>query len=83
MTTTKQYLGAGVYADIEGGRIKLTAENGWGVSSTIYLEPEMVAELVRYATNQTELILEQKLPPEIKKSAPSAIMRMKRRLRRL
>ena len=78
---TKQYLGDGVYADIEGGMIKLTTENGYGVSNTIYLEPELVAELVRYATNQTELILEQKLPPEIKKASPAAKMRLKRRLR--
>ena len=45
----KQYLGDSVYAEHENGMIKLTTDNGMGASNTIYLEPEVMAALERYA----------------------------------
>ena len=44
----KKYLGDGCYVDIEHGTLKLTTENGYGVSNTIFLEPAMLAGLVDY-----------------------------------
>lgn len=44
----KTYLGDGVYADTEDGMLKLTTENGYGASNTIYLEPEVIDALIRY-----------------------------------
>ena len=40
----EQYLGDGVYAEIDQGRIKLTA----GTLNVIFLEPCVAAELVDY-----------------------------------
>lgn len=34
----KAYLGDSVYVEREGGMVKLTTENGFGASNTIYLE---------------------------------------------
>ena len=53
----KAYLGDSVYADMEHGMIKLTTENGFEASNTIFLEPEVWAALKEYvaalpATNQ-------------------------------
>ena len=45
----KEYLGDSVYADFDGYMICLTTENGMGPSNTIYLEPEVMRELIRYA----------------------------------
>ena len=45
----KDYLGDGVYADFDGFGITLTAENGVTVSDTIYLEPQVLEALNRYA----------------------------------
>lgn len=44
----KTYLGDSVYADIEWGMVKLTTENGFGPSNTIYLEPEVYEALARF-----------------------------------
>ena len=46
---TKAYLGDSVYADTENGMVKLTTENGYEPSNTIYLEPEVLSALVNYA----------------------------------
>lgn len=45
---TKQYLGDSVYAEVEGDMVKLTTDNGYGASNTIYLEPEVFDALKRY-----------------------------------
>ena len=45
----KVYLGDSVYADFNGFMIVLTTENGLGPSNTIYLEPEVMLALIRYA----------------------------------
>ncbi len=44
----KRYIGDGVYVVVERGMLKLTTENGIEVLDTIYLEPEVMNELVRY-----------------------------------
>lgn len=45
---TRDYLGDGVYAAFDGFGIWLTAENGIRATDAIYLEPEALAELVRF-----------------------------------
>jgi len=45
----KTYLGDSVYLENRGYEgIVLTTENGYGPSNTIYLEPAVVLELVKY-----------------------------------
>lgn len=51
----KTYLGDGVYADIDSGMIKLTTEDGISVANTIYLESDVVANLITYI-NQLKAI---------------------------
>lgn len=46
----KEYLGDGVYAEIEAGMIKLTTEDGDETQNTIFLEVEVYEALQRYAT---------------------------------
>lgn len=46
--TSKTYLGDGVYAEMAGDHVVLTTEDGIEVTNRIYLEPEVLAELVRY-----------------------------------
>jgi len=45
---SKQYIGDGVYVDVENGMIKLTTENGIEENNTIYLEPEVLASFLNY-----------------------------------
>jgi endo-beta-N-acetylglucosaminidase D len=47
------YLGDGVYVEMEGGMIKLTTENGICVTNTIYLEPDVYMALVDYVKRLT------------------------------
>lgn len=44
----KQYIGDSVYVETERGMLKLTTENGYGPSNTIWLEPEVYQQLVEY-----------------------------------
>ena len=44
----KEYLGDSVYVEIERGMVKLTTENGYGPSNTIFLELFVYHELVKY-----------------------------------
>lgn len=46
---SRDYLGDGVYAVHDGFGIWLTAENGLAATDAIYLEPEVLAALVRFA----------------------------------
>ena len=46
--THKDYLGDGVYVEIDRGMLKLTAENGIFSTDTIYLEPQVYEALIRY-----------------------------------
>jgi hypothetical protein len=45
----KVYLGDSVYADFDGYHVVLTTGNGFGPSNTIYLEPAVLAALLKYA----------------------------------
>ena len=51
---TKEYLGDSVYVEIENGMIKLTTENGYGPSNTIFLEVVVYDHLVKYVTEAEE-----------------------------
>ncbi|MEE9366698.1 MAG: hypothetical protein V3W44_08435 [Dehalococcoidales bacterium] len=46
----KAYLGDSVYAEIENGMLKLTTNNGYEDSNTIYLEPAIIPALLAYIT---------------------------------
>ena len=48
LMTDKVYLGDSVYAEMVGGMIKLTTDNGVGIDQEIYLEPEVYNALVLY-----------------------------------
>jgi hypothetical protein len=54
----KSYLGDGVYAEIEDRKLKLTTEDGYSVSNTIYLEPQVWDALVAYVK-----LIETRTPP--------------------
>lgn len=45
--TKKTYLGDGVYAELDYG-VRLTTENGFRVTNTIVLEPEVLSALAVY-----------------------------------
>ena len=45
----REYLGDGVYAAHDGFGVWLTAENGLEATDAIYLEPEVLAALTRFA----------------------------------
>lgn len=44
----KEFLGDSVYVELEYGMLKLTTSNGESVDNTIYLEPDVLANLIRY-----------------------------------
>lgn len=46
MSAEKTYLGDGVYVAIDRGMVRLTAEDGIAVQHTIYLEGEVLANLL-------------------------------------
>ena len=50
MTSRKQYLGDGVYADFDGYALVLTTENGIDTQNTIVIEPTIMEALLRFAT---------------------------------
>ncbi len=50
----KEYLGDGVYVEVENGMFKLTTEDGVRATSTIFLELEIYHAFVRYATRAFE-----------------------------
>lgn len=54
MADQKQYLGDGVYVEMELGQIKLTTPEGgeFGEPQEIYIEPEVLVDLVKYAKQQ-------------------------------
>jgi hypothetical protein len=45
----KEYLGDSVYVEVVDGMFMLTTDNGEGPSNTIYLEPVVLAALMKYA----------------------------------
>ena len=44
----KEYLGDSVYVECEHGMLKLTTNNGFGPSNTIYMEPTALNALMDY-----------------------------------
>ncbi len=44
----KQYLGDGVYVDIEHDQLVLTTDSGFRVTNTIYLDAHVQIALVQY-----------------------------------
>lgn len=51
----KSYLGDSVYAelDFDRGMVKLTTENGFGPSNTIWMEPDVLDALVAWYARVT------------------------------
>lgn len=47
--TIKTYLGDSVYAEMDGDTIKLTTDNGYGPSNTIYLTDHVCFALASFA----------------------------------
>ena len=50
MKVEKEFLGDGVYVEVENGMFKVTTENGIEATNTIFLEPAIYHALVKYAT---------------------------------
>ena len=44
----KRYLGDGVYAMWDGFMVRITTENGFTTTNTVYFEPEVVDALLEY-----------------------------------
>lgn len=48
MSTFKRYLGDGCYVELDRGMVKLTTSNGTEDTNTVYLEPEVLAQFLRW-----------------------------------
>ena len=57
MPKDKSYLGDGVYVSNDGFAITLTTENGLSATNTIYLEPQLIRNLVLYCERKGILAL--------------------------
>jgi hypothetical protein len=57
--SNKKYLGDSVYFDFDGFQVVLTTENGMGPSNTIFLEPEVIVQLMKALTELSEEIKQQ------------------------
>ena len=55
----KEYIGDGVYVDVENGMLKLTAEDGIAASDTIYIEAEVWDNLLEYARTKAPWVPQQ------------------------
>jgi hypothetical protein len=53
MSTTKSYIGDGVYAEFDGYQIKLSTLEG----HAIFLEPEVMAGLLAYYGRTNDLVI--------------------------
>jgi hypothetical protein len=51
---TKEYIGDGVYVDFDGFQLRLTTEDGYNATNTIYLEPNVYEHLVAYVERLKE-----------------------------
>ena len=63
MTSRKQYLGDGVYADFDGYALVLTTSDGVSDTNEVVLEPSVMEALLRYAVtiwdrNQLHTVLD-------------------------
>jgi hypothetical protein len=50
------YLGSGVYIDIVGGSVVITAENGIIATDVIYLHPDTFAALLSWAARTLDIL---------------------------
>lgn len=55
----KEYIGDGVYVDVENGMLKLTAEDGIAASDTIYIEASVWDNLLEYARTKAPWVPQQ------------------------
>ena len=55
MDETKEYLGDSVYVVVEDGMIKLTTENGYKVSNTIFIEPQVMEAFIKWYKRLNEV----------------------------
>lgn len=55
----KQYLGDGVYVEIERGMLKLTTDDGTGPDNTIYLEPTVYCALHNFVQKRATVDVSQ------------------------
>jgi hypothetical protein len=56
MNECTQYLGDSVYAEVEDGMVKLTTNNGIGASNTIFMNADVVRELLDYIKRKRQEI---------------------------
>lgn len=49
--TPKRYIGDGVYVGFENGMLKVTTNDGYRDTNTIFFESEVWSELVRYVAD--------------------------------
>ena len=52
--TKKVYLGDAVYCEVDRGMLKLTTEDGYKATNTIYLEFDVMENLIEYFAKVTE-----------------------------
>jgi formylmethanofuran dehydrogenase subunit D len=52
-TFSKDYMGDGVYVEVQHGSLVITTEDGTGAQNTIYVEDQVWAALVRYVGRAT------------------------------
>lgn len=49
---TAVYLGDSVYVEVQSGMLKLTTNNGYGATNTIFLDAEVINNLNRYVQSR-------------------------------
>lgn len=54
MTRSSAYLGDGLYAEFDGYMLKLMANSAISPTDTVYLEPAVYAELLRFVSRWAE-----------------------------
>lgn len=62
-TNEKRYLGDGVYVSFDGYQLELITSDGISTTNTIYLEPRVYSNLLKYVAELKEE-LEEKAPVE-------------------
>jgi hypothetical protein len=66
----KQYLGDGVYLEVDRGMLKLTTDSGLGPDNTIYLEPEVYVALTRFVQGRLACDISGISPKFIEQGSP-------------
>jgi hypothetical protein len=55
----KEYLGDGVYVEVQNDMLKLTTEDGYRATNTIFLEPFVYEALVGYAKRLARTVVKE------------------------